>query len=85
MSDSDAQTAIPLTKQMHKDLENKMSSAGEDRDKIDGKLAELTTSVALDSAMLHGLPELTDGKFVAQHKRFTRLEEQQDDSLFSSS
>ncbi len=84
MSDSDAQTAIPLTKQMHKDLENKMS-AGEDRDKIDGKLAELTTSVALGSAMLHGLPELTDGKFVAQHKRFTRLEEQQDDSLFSSS
>jgi len=60
-----------------------MSSVDLDLGVTDRKLAELTTSVALDSAMLRGLPELIDSKLVAQHKRFTRLIEEQSDELIA--
>jgi hypothetical protein len=48
-SDSDAYTAIAFPKHMQKDLENKMSFVDEDRGKTGRKLAEILTSVALDS------------------------------------
>ncbi len=69
MSDSDAQTATAFTKQTQRDLENKMSSVDQDRGKTDRKLAELLISVALDSALLFGLPELIDSKLASHNKK----------------
>ncbi len=52
---SDRSDRSAFHEQMHKDLQNKMSSIDEHRGKSDAKLTELATSVALDSAM-HGPP-----------------------------
>ncbi len=83
MSDSDAQTAVALNKQTQRYLENKMSSVDEDRGKTDRRLAKLLISVALDSVLLPGLPELIDSKLASHHKRLTRLLEDNNDDLIT--
>jgi len=72
-SDSDAQTPVTFIKRMQKDLANKISSVDEDRGNTNRKLAELLTSVALDSA----------SKLTSHYKRLTRLVEENNDDLIA--
>ncbi len=81
-SDSDAQTAVIFTVQMHKELTAKFKSLEEERDAINRKLTEMHTSVAAVSLVLHGLPDLIDKKLTSHHQSLTRLmDENIDDFL----
>ena len=68
---------------MQKKLTDKFLSVEEDRKTIGRKLTELHTSVAGDSAILHGLPELTDSKFTSHHKNLNRLVKENIDDFIS--
>ncbi len=59
-SDSDAQTPVIFTVQVQKELTAKFKSLEEERNTINRKLTEMHTSVAADSLVLHGLPDLID-------------------------
>ncbi len=72
-SDSDAQTPVIFTVQMHKELTAKFKSLEEERNAINRKLTEMHTSVAADSLVLHGLPDLIGKKVTSHHQSLTRL------------
>ncbi len=81
-SDSDAQTPVIFTVQMHKELTAKFKFLEEERNAINRKLTEMHTSVAADSLVLHGLPDLIDKKLTSHHQSLTRLmDENIDDFL----
>ena len=67
-SDSDAQTPPTFSKQMQKELTDKLLSVKEDRKTSNRKLTELYTRVALDC-----MGSLIDSKLNSHHKNLTRL------------